>query len=238
MKLSQALGSRYITDGDLIAVRAILEREPIVDIAGCMFTRKITEKLTGAQNITDSEDEAIRRIIEENIALPSQPTPIRLPPLSRPINEWLKSLRTDVIYDCGTNYQHGILSQIVRPEIPITFSFSTKNAFGLICQHLYAGNDVKDILSGSEYVLVPSANAFYRYRYDVSGGQISVERSGTFKIPIGIMEAKIIPGTFGERQLLQNKYWEPVIKACLAASELSSVKKSTLYSFLTGEGNN
>ena len=236
MKLSEALGSRFITDGDLNAVRRLLEQEPVVDIAGCMFTRKIAEKLTGAPNVTDTEDEALRRIIEENIALSKQVQPIKLPLLFRPINDWLASLRTDVIYDCSQNYQHGILAQIAKPSVNLTFSFATKYAFGLISKNLYAGNDLKDVLSGSEYVLVPSANAFFKYRFETVGNQIFVEHSGAYKIPSGIIEAKIIPGYFGERPLHQNKLWEPVMKACLAVSELSSVSKSTLYSFLTGEG--
>lgn len=238
MKLSEALGSKYVTDGDLNAVRTLLEQEAVVDIAGCMFTRKIAEKLSSSPNVTDSEDEAVRRIIEENIALPkvlSESPQIKLPFLYRPINEWLQSLQTGVIYDCGENYQHGILAQIARPDIALSFSYSTKHAFGLISNNLYAGGVVDEILSGSEYVLVPSSNAFIKYKYIVDGGQLNVERSGAFKIPQGVIEAKILPGYFGEKPLLRNKQWEPVMKACLAASELRSVKKSTLYSFLTGE---
>jgi hypothetical protein len=239
MKLSEAIGSRYVTDGDLNAVRGILGREAAVDIAGCMYTRKIAEKLSGAANVTDSEDEALRRILEENIALPkllSEKPQMKLPMLFRPVNEWLRTLRTDVIYDCGRNYQHGILAQIARPAVFLTFSFATKYAFGLISQSLYAGNDPQRILAGSEYVLVPGANAFGKYRYEISGGRLTVEHNGSYKIPLGVVEAKIIPGYFGERQLLQNKDWEPVMKACLAVSELSGAKKATLYSFLTGEG--
>lgn len=238
MRLSDALGSSFVTDGDLNAVRTLLEQEAIVDIAGCTITRKIANKLSEAINVTDSEDEGIRRIIEENNALTkllAQKAQFKLPPLRRPIPEWLQSLRTDVIYDCSQNYQHGILAQIAKPSVAVAFSFVTKYAFGLISQHLYAGNDVKDILSGSEYVLVPSANSFYKYRYKIEDTHISVEHNGAYKIPLGVIEAKIIPGYFGERQLHRNVYWEPVIKACLAASELSDVKKATLYSFLTGE---
>jgi hypothetical protein len=237
MKLSDALGSRFVTDGDLNKVRSLLEREPIVDIADCIFTKKIAEKLTGATNITDSGDAAIRRIIEENITLPrlAEKEQIKLPPLFRPVNEWLQSLRTDVIYDCSQNYQHGILAQIAKPSVALSFSYATKYAFGLISKNLFSCGDINEIFADSEYVLVPSANAFYRYRYEIAGNQMTVEHSGTYKVPLGIIEAKIIPGYFGERQLLQNKYWEPVMKACLAASELSSVRKATLYSFLTGE---
>jgi hypothetical protein len=135
------------------------------------------------------------------------------------------------------NYQHGILAQIARPAVSLTFYYATKYAFGLISQNLYAdaGNDLKELLSESEYVLVPVANAFYKYKYEIKAGYLIVERSGAYKIPSGIVEAKIIPGCFGEKPLLQNPYWEPVIRVCLAASELSSVKKATLYSFLTGE---
>ena len=66
-----------------------------------MYTRKIAEKLTSAANVTDSEDEAIRRIIEDNIALPkllADKPLVKLPALFRPISEWLQSLRPGVIY--------------------------------------------------------------------------------------------------------------------------------------------
>lgn len=246
MKLSDAMGTRYVTDGNASQLKELLSTsKTTIDLCGCKITREIAAIIEmHPMRFTDSGDDRRNFILKvnreaaenreafgESVVLP------RMGDMG--ITEYLRSIDTTKVYDILSNSDIPITAfvYVMCPHIKIAISAYTDQFGNYLAKKLYASSPEKflEIAEAESAYLSYAKSMVTEVSVTSDGHLIRLSTGEEMSAREVLLEKILIPRRIGQERVNNIAMYSEFIQNIYKDASLKPVQELSLYDILTEE---